>query len=977
MFSQPANRSFSSMRPLFLCLILVSSLHAAEVTHIDVRQVREYIPHNILEPGEVLNGRVSLRDLTGTHQITVRWMDAYDRCAGAVEVEASPPASGVDFALPLIDPMSFHNRIEVLVDGQVAPRSADFQIRPVRREWSDYHAVLWSDHEFETFELLRDAGIDGQIVYKDFPYFEEGVAAGFESYVDNMNWRVFAPYHKWRPKWNAVRGMLERDPYNMFIKVRSPSFEDPATDTALETTTRSIVKAHKARRPLFYNLADEIGIGDQSAPIDFDHSYFARNAFISYLRNRYETLQALNKQWKSGFDSFYAAARSQQLLTDATMDRCWKMELPKVFASIEEAEDTFGLGMESIDGYVDLFALLKSTPPRTREEIRGLLPALKERFPGSDWDPDELAVFADRFHGWTREHEVTDIKGWNLSPWMDHKDFMDRSLADALARARGFGQAADPDGLFGFTGGHGPGAMSGYNLYYLSRSVDVQIPYNISSDIEILRSIKKDTILMSPTWHADEKGIRKLWYRFFHGDRGVLFWDNDEPGNTFVDKDTMALTARARNFAPDLKELTGGLGRQLIAAERRHDRIAVLYSQASLRAQWMIQHLNLGREWRRDSWVEFADLEFGRLYPSITKLLEDNLLQYDFIYSDQVVAGGLDSGDYQVLILPQAIALSDAEIAAIRRFVSRGGSVVADHRAALMDDSGRVRDHGGLDDVFGLESAMVFTGGLNPVTPGAAVQDSADGVLRHSFGSGKAFYLNASLLGYYEGRTIPGRGEFLRDRVRKILELCGVEPYARILDSDGNIPLGVEVVRYRNGGQTFLALFRNPRTYESGVGGAVSIDNRRFEQPLPVHVTLPTDLHVFDLRAGTPVGRVRQFDAIIDPWRPRIFTLAESPPGELTVTPSRSLLSIGESVAFHLQLDRRTEPADTTVHVVNRRVFGPDGAVRTEYGRNQGFTGTAAVQDLRFALNDPLGDYRVVFTSIPTGTTVTVPITVR
>src|SRR5262249_25537945 len=65
---------------------------------------------------------------------------------------------------------------------------------------------------------------------------------------------------------------------------------------------------------------------------------------------------------------------------------------------------------------------------------------------------------------------------------------------------------------------------------------------------------------------------------------------------------------------------------------------------------------------------------------------------------------------FKLLILAAAAALSDAQCAAIRAFVARGGSVLATFATSLFDDTGRKRDNFGLADVFGVSYAGQIEG---------------------------------------------------------------------------------------------------------------------------------------------------------------------------------------------------------------------------------------------------------------------------
>jgi len=68
--------------------------------------------------------------------------------------------------------------------------------------------------------------------------------------------------------------------------------------------------------------------------------------------------------------------------------------------------------------------------------------------------------------------------------------------------------------------------------------------------------------------------------------------------------------------------------------------------------------------------------------------------------------GQLDPAQYRTLILPNIAALSDEQCSELRRFVQRGGSLVATFETSLYDEWGKRRDDFGLAELFGVS----FTG---------------------------------------------------------------------------------------------------------------------------------------------------------------------------------------------------------------------------------------------------------------------------
>jgi hypothetical protein len=66
---------------------------------------------------------------------------------------------------------------------------------------------------------------------------------------------------------------------------------------------------------------------------------------------------------------------------------------------------------------------------------------------------------------------------------------------------------------------------------------------------------------------------------------------------------------------------------------------------------------------------------------------------------------------YEVLALPNAACLTDDAAGAVRRFVERGGGLVATHGTGLFDQEAHLRDRGALDDVLGIEHTGHHIGG--------------------------------------------------------------------------------------------------------------------------------------------------------------------------------------------------------------------------------------------------------------------------
>ena len=143
--------------------------------------------------------------------------------------------------------------------------------------------------------------------------------------------------------------------------------------------------------------------------------------------------------------------------------------------------------------------------------------------------------------------------------------------------------------------------------------------------------------------------------------------------------------------AADLKDalessrLMDGLGKLFLSAQWVKRDVAIYYSHDSLHVATL-----LGKET-----ASFEIQDSGPLHDYMHSrqgaqyLVEDLLHQFDFIAPEQVISGALDGR--KALLMPRIKALSDGEVAALRRFVGNGGLIIADEMPGAYDELGNKR----------------------------------------------------------------------------------------------------------------------------------------------------------------------------------------------------------------------------------------------------------------------------------------------
>jgi hypothetical protein len=168
------------------------------------------------------------------------------------------------------------------------------------------------------------------------------------------------------------------------------------------------------------------------------------------------------------------------------------------------------------------------------------------------------------------------------------------------------------------------------------------------------------------------------WQRLFYGHCGAsIFWHY-----TMLNPD-LTFSEQGSALAETFGQLQSGIARLFMNSTVREDGVAIHFSMASIRGAWITDGVirpDMGNV--NGSSKSYADLVRRR--DAWVKELEKQGVQFRFLATPQIETGALDQ--YRVLIMPYSIALSDAEIKALERFISSGGRVLADEHLGKMDE---------------------------------------------------------------------------------------------------------------------------------------------------------------------------------------------------------------------------------------------------------------------------------------------------
>jgi len=1018
---------------------------------------RVTLDHELYDCDAVLNGRLYFR-LPAAGPVIVRWVDSFGRTVD----EFHPPNLGakvapLNFSFDLGRGFTFRNWIRIWVNDVEQAEGGQFLVSPSPKPWDDFHAISWAHYPDGFYDVLRQAGVDATIAYREAG--EPAIDNNFDFYVEQMAWEVFAIYHKNQPLWRGLLNQIELDRNNLDLWIRHPCVNDPKTDEYVKEHLTRFVRLHRDFRPLFYNIADELGQGDQIRPNDFCHSTHCTNKFAEHLRKMYDTTGNVAREWsvteetrwddeslRNGSQWATSNLMVNRTTTDQAFDAVAVANLGAKYGGIAGLNKAWGLnfpapsneagGREQWEPLRALLSETRSVQEFTEKVLSERLGSIEkanarwgahttwaaEQRPTGFKSWSEVVTFLNRFY--QELSQVRSTEGWNVSPWCDFRNFMDETFADAIGRARATCRAEDPHARCATEGGQAPFAFGWYNYENVVKHVDVIEPYNIGNNVEVIRSLNHDTIMISTHGFQHKAGAplteeerlyqkrapQPIWWGLFHGHRGSIIWDANLPDYHFVDEETRQLTPAALTFADTFQELHKGIAKLIINSRRLHDGIAIHYSQPSMQVHWLLDNVQYARKWMLHSGGDRGS-HFTGVRNGWTKLIEDLGLQYEFVGARQIEEGKLTRNEYRVLILPQSLAVSAREVEQIRQFVQAGGVLIADYRAATMNEHGRDLGRGQLDSIFGIkhaegqvkehvvigienygalrlqgrkldlivgdESISTTTG--KPLARGGQVPL----IVVNEFGQGKAVFLNVELASYPYHRLTPSSRTSLPEIMEQIFGLAGIEPQVRVLDATGNRLPGMEVVRFANRGYEHVAVFRNPQFDDGGWENlptqperewAGAIDNSLLEKEVQVTVAWSGPMATYDIRGKRDLGTVAKIQMTLAPWTPLVLTRAPEPIPKLRVEspaeaqPGRSLI---------VTLRNESPLPEGAFRIVRLEFVTSEGKPCELYARNVRVESTPHLERFHLAYSDLKGRWKINSHDLMTGQVAQTEFTLR
>ncbi len=565
-----------------------------------------------------------------------------------------------------------------------------------------------------------------------------------------------------------------------------------------------------------------------------------------------------------------------------------------------------------------------------------------------------------------------------LPQWVDHRRHMESVWAGIYGYSREVIRKQVPPARVGYEGSDTQvGSFHAADYWKLSQVMDFNNIYYRDFLSGAVRDFAPANMLLGAGWYGGYAGCRNEpfmrwfpWRALFKGSNSLWIWMGYGTAGSVMGFD-LSLYPFYQVNCEEVNQIKAGPAKLLLASQRQHDGIAVLWSASSVHAA----HITDG----------FPAMD--ATLTSLARIIHDIGLEYQTVSYAQLAEGKVTRDRFKVLVLPGTQALARAEAAAVQAFVAAGGTVIADLRPGVCDEHAKPYPTGALDELFGVKqdpAKFAPTSGdlttadgvvLKRVTADTGLTVTAADthqklgttpvLVTRKHPRGQTVLLNFSLASYAEAERLEAeKGDFggwptgaaARALMTQVLAAGGVMAPVSITPA---LPQ-VEVNRFTSGLAEYIGIVQSlPRD-----GAAYT--NRRATWPgaTPVTIGLSREAHVYDVRAGRYLGRVHELKTEIRPGVAKLYALlpyAVSGVGGAVTGP----VSPGEAVRYEVGVE--IAAGTPVTHCLRVEVVDPQGTARECYAANVLAPQGSARGEFVTALNDPPGKWTVRLRDVASG----------
>jgi len=684
--------------------------------------------------------------------------------------------------------------------------------------WEEYQVIMWSTGVPKDlsiwFERLKEIGCTAEECYRgrDPTPFVRG---RFGFYVENLVPEL-AYLHSRRKLYDEDFRNYTSTRDKRFL-VRRPCFHDPDFWREIKPRLQELVRPYVPHKPLLYNLQDELSIGSFASPMDYCFGPHTLNEFRRWLQERYGSLDALNDEWETRFDSW---------------DEVEPMTTYQIKGREREALKTGRL--ENYAPWADHREFMDLTFARTLNRLREFIHELDPNTP--------VGIEGTQMPSAWGGYDL-----WRLSQVIDWVEPYD------IANSREIFRSFLPPGAPVVS------TVFGSDMPRIRRKLWWLLLHGdrgcIIWDDEKSRCIEKTEEGMSITKRG--RGLAEI-FEELKSVAPTIFKLRPVIDPIAIHYSQASIRA---HWMFDSREDGDSWPRRFSSYEASHSRFA------RVRDSFVRIVEDLGLQF---NFVSYEEIENGELIKGGYKVL---------LLPQSVAMSREECRQIEEFVRTGGTVIADNMTATMDEHCKRLPYGQLDGLFGIKRGGVRWRPEavgGSLpSDVPGAVPLRVYETDVT-LTTGKALHliDGVPAVIENRMGKGQAIYLNLDMHDYGKLRLTPPKSRSYLDLFGRLLRESGIEPPVKVLDPTTGQPLPcVEVRRYGGEDSDYIALMRNPEFDADSLRDVGYPDNSELERSVRVLVILPRRARVMDARTGEELGVTDRVEMELDPWSPIILKL--------------------------------------------------------------------------------------------------------
>lgn len=608
----------------------------------------------------------------------------------------------------------------------------------------------------------------------------------------------------------------------------------------------------------------------------------------------------------------------------------------------------------------------------------------------------------------------------NPAHWIDFRMFMEDVFNGRIEDFSRYGKTVVEDGFWGYNAGpYSEVPYQGHNRARLGKTITHCVEYlgpwlnmgSITSYFDFLRSRNVPALLSVigyPNYYRDSESQYKnnVWYTALYGGKGVIYYSAIHPPNWAKNDGTGAPLRVTELIKEANSDLVGGMGRMLIESERSNTGIGIYYSRSSeYTLSWLNRVLLSEEEGSKTKGEEKKTAEamrddpgggeiiaavnpkvrsdrlrhlFAHSLGTMRELVLSSGYNYNLVFEDHLVSGELKK-NYKVILLPSAVSLSNAEIEALKEFVTKGGLLVADLQTGIYDELGSVRKmKSDIETLFGIKrDTAIFAieeveGMLDKNSPveGYGTGDvktaggqpclsieGHDALIINHYGKGRTLYLNMLPKRHGNWDNVARDPLLVSPALRHLFihmaESVGAERPIVLFHKDGEKELHglehIDIVRFNHGKNYYIFL------HSKHNAGA----------PIEIMAKLDRPLHVYDMRKRRYLGYTdRPLLNTSEPGDASAYSFLQYRVTGIKVTLPKNIKA-GMRVPINVKLGTSGEKPQN--HIVRLEFYEPGGSLNRKLTRSIDLPGGETDTFLHLTLDETSGEWRLEVRDVQTG----------